>query len=113
MPKVRSGARVGAGGSATAAGEPQAAAAGVDAAPLSGPLTFPRLLLAASAPLLACCPAGNVSVRFRMPYHCKYGQKLCLIGESDMLGGWAVERALAMNWTEGDVWEVELQLPAK
>ncbi|KAI7841904.1 hypothetical protein COHA_004432 [Chlorella ohadii] len=55
---------------------------------------------------------GNVSVSFRLPYRCKYGQKLCLIGSNDVLGSWHVDRAVAMNWTEGDVWTVELQLPA-
>ncbi|PRW59906.1 carbohydrate-binding module family 20 [Chlorella sorokiniana] len=55
---------------------------------------------------------GSVSVCFRLPYRCKYGQKLCLVGSNDVLGGWHVDRAVPMNWTEGDVWTVELQLPA-
>lgn len=57
-------------------------------------------------------PAGSVSVSFQLPYHCKYGQKLCLIGSQEFLGGWRVEQAVPMNWREGDVWEVELSLPA-
>lgn len=41
-----------------------------------------------------------MSVNFHLPYRCKYGQKLCLIGSNDMLGSWHVDRAVAMNWTE-------------
>lgn len=48
----------------------------------------------------AFCAAGSVSVNFHLPYRCKYGQKLCLIGSNDMLGSWHVDRAVAMNWTE-------------
>lgn len=55
---------------------------------------------------------GSVSVNFHLPYRCKYGQKLCLVGSNDVLGGWHVDRAVPMNWTEGDIWTVELQLPA-
>lgn len=58
-------------------------------------------------------PAGRVSVSFKLPYHCKFGQKLCLVGGDDKLGGWTVERAVEMSWTEGDVWTVELQLPSE
>lgn len=69
-------------------------------------LTLP--LAAAARP-----PAGSVSVSFKLPYHCKFGQKLCLVGGGDKLGGWTVERAVEMSWTEGDVWTVELQLPSE
>jgi hypothetical protein len=51
-------------------------------------------------------------VRFQLPYHCKYGQRLCLIGSSGNLGAWDVANAVPMEWNEGDVWSVELQLPA-
>lgn len=48
----------------------------------------------------SCTLAGRVSVTFKLPYHCKYGQKLCLIGSNEVLGGWRVESAVPMNWTE-------------
>lgn len=50
-------------------------------------------------------------MRFQLPYHCKYGQRLCLIGSSANLGAWHVDKAVPMEWTEGDVWQCELQLP--
>ena len=49
------------------------------------------------APLRA---AGGVSISFQLPYRCKFGQKLCLIGSNEVLGGWRVEQAVPMNWSE-------------
>lgn len=84
-----------------------AVAAAVRAADLPPARRVPPTLL----PLARA--AGNVSIRFKLPYRCKYGQELCITGEDDVLGGWTVERAIPMVWTEGDVWQVELQLPTK
>lgn len=56
---------------------------------------------------------GRVAVTFQLPYHCKYGQKMCLIGADAKLGAWNVAQAIPMDWTEGDVWVVDLQLPAE
>lgn len=36
-----------------------------------------------------------------------------MIGASDNLGAWDVAHAVPMEWTEGDVWMVDLKLPAK
>jgi hypothetical protein len=36
---------------------------------------------------------------------------MCVIGARDDLGAWNVKQAVPMEWTEGDVWVVELQLP--
>lgn len=48
-----------------------------------------------------------------MPYKCKYGQRLCVIGASDNLGAWHVEKAIGMHWTEGDVWMVDMKIPSE
>jgi len=63
--------------------------------------------------LPALCVAGNIEVSFSLPYHCKYGQRLCIIGGSDFLGAWNVERAVPMEWSEGDVWTVDMNLPTE
>ncbi|KAL4458565.1 hypothetical protein ABPG75_013430 [Micractinium tetrahymenae] len=55
---------------------------------------------------------GNIEISFSLPYHCKYGQRLCVIGGSDNLGAWNVAKAVPMEWTEGDVWIVDLRVPA-
>ncbi len=62
---------------------------------------------------LAPPTAGNIEISFSLPYHCKYGQRLCVIGASDKLGAWDVAQAVPMEWTDGDVWMVDLKLPAR
>ena len=59
---------------------------------------------------LATVAAGNVSVSFQLPYRCKFGQQLCLVGDSKELGAWDVAEAVPMTWTDGDVWVVDMQL---
>lgn len=48
-----------------------------------------------------------------LPYRCKFGQRLCVIGASDNLGAWDVSKAIPMEWTDGDVWMVNMQIPAE
>lgn len=48
-----------------------------------------------------------------LPYHCRYGQSVCLIGSIDKLGKWDVSRAVEMSWHDGDLWKVELELPKR
>ena len=66
-------------------------------------------------PALPCpalpCPAGSIAVSLQLPYRCSFGQTMCVIGARDDLGAWNVQQAVPMEWTEGDVWVVELQLP--
>lgn len=56
-------------------------------------------------------PAGSIEISFSVPYHCKYGQRMCVIGASDNLGAWNVANAVPMEWTEGDVWFADLKVP--
>ena len=79
----------------------QAAAACPPAAPRCRPPALPTLP----------CPAGSIAVSLQLPYRCSFGQTMCVIGARDDLGAWNVKQAVPMEWTEGDVWVVELQLP--
>lgn len=54
--------------------------------------------------------SDGLTVRFRLPYRCHFGQQLCIVGNSEPLGKWEVQRGVPMRWTEGDVWEAELKL---
>lgn len=54
----------------------------------------------------------NVVINFSMPYRCKFGQRLCVIGAQDTLGAWDVVKAIPMEWTEGDVWSVDMNVPS-
>jgi hypothetical protein len=46
-----------------------------------------------------------------IPYHCKFGQHLCLVGSVEQLGHWDVARGLEMHWSDGDVWRVDVDIP--
>lgn len=54
----------------------------------------------------------NVRVSFKLPYRCKYGQHLSIAGSISPLGGWNVGRCLDMHWTNGDLWQAEVEIPA-
>ena len=58
-------------------------------------------------------PRAGIEVCFMLPYRCKFGQRLCVIGASDNLGAWDVSKAIPMEWTDGDVWMVNMQIPAE
>lgn len=41
-----------------------------------------------------------------------YGESLKLVGSGSELGDWNVEAAPEMQWTDGDVWVADVELPA-
>jgi hypothetical protein len=53
--------------------------------------------------------ASTVEVHFQVQYACEFGQHLSLIGSSQ---GWHVPAAVPMSWTEGNMWNVVLPVPA-
>jgi hypothetical protein len=53
-----------------------------------------------------------VRVSFRLPYRCEFGQNVSIAGSISPLGGWNVGQCLDMRWTDGDVWQAELEVPA-
>ncbi|KAK9822642.1 hypothetical protein WJX81_002600 [Elliptochloris bilobata] len=54
--------------------------------------------------------SDSVRVSFALPYRCTFGQHLCLVGSISPLGAWDVRQGVAMSWSEGDVWTVDLEL---
>ncbi len=48
---------------------------------------------------------------FSLSYRCNFGQKLCIAGSISPLGQWNVGQCLDMRWTDGDVWQAELEVP--
>lgn len=45
-------------------------------------------------------------------HRCSWGQELCLVGSGEALGNWSVENGKRMQWTDGDVWQVDLEVNA-
>ena len=51
-------------------------------------------------------------VRFSIRGELDYGDEMCVVGSAVELGAWNPDAALALRWTEGNVWRGELAVPA-
>eukprot|EP00898_Chlorokybus_atmophyticus_P006124 jgi/Chlat1/6512/Chrsp45S06067 len=58
------------------------------------------------------CMFREVTVQFSLQQPCMFGQKYVLVGSHPVLGEWSVDKAIRLNWSEGDVWIAEAVLPA-
>ena len=47
-----------------------------------------------------------------MAMQANFGESLKVVGSNDALGNWDVSSSPSMTWTDGDVWRLELALPA-
>ncbi|CAA7389891.1 unnamed protein product [Spirodela intermedia] len=52
-----------------------------------------------------------VHVKFRLRQSCEFGEQFLLVGEDTKLGSWKPGSAMPMEWSDGDVWTVEMDLP--
>ena len=53
-----------------------------------------------------------VKVTFTIPHHVEFGQSVCVLGSSEALGDWQVEKSACLSWNEGDVWSGIVEMPA-
>lgn len=53
-----------------------------------------------------------ITIRFQVHYQTYLGQELLIGGSHPSLGSWDSDRAIPMVWTPGDIWMVEVELPA-
>lgn len=60
-------------------------------------------------PVLPMQQASSVEVHFQVQYGCEFGQHLSIIGTPQ---GWHVPAAVPMTWSEGNVWNAVLSVPA-
>lgn len=76
------------------------------------------VVVAGKRPLAPSVPAEIVQakkmakVRFWMKIHVDYGQRVCLVGSVPELGSWVLADSVAMEWSEGDMWNAVVELPA-
>ncbi|CAD8064723.1 unnamed protein product [Paramecium sonneborni] len=47
-------------------------------------------------------------IHLKIHFKTEYGQAVYLCGNSKFLGQWNPKQAIRMNWTENDIWEVEV-----
>lgn len=42
----------------------------------------------------------------------EFGESLRLVGSDSVLGSWDVAQGPALQWSDGDVWTLDLEVPA-
>jgi len=57
-------------------------------------------------------PRRTVKVRFWLNFHVDYGQSIQLVGGAPELGSWILSDGVPLVWSEGDMWNATVQLPA-
>ncbi|EXC23671.1 hypothetical protein L484_015581 [Morus notabilis] len=53
----------------------------------------------------------TVHVKFHLLKECVFGEQFLIVGDDPMFGLWDPESAVPLNWSEGHVWTVELDIP--
>ncbi|PHU07033.1 hypothetical protein BC332_23522 [Capsicum chinense] len=53
-----------------------------------------------------------VHVKFQLNKECSFGQHFHIVGDDPMLGSWDPSNAVPLDWSEGHVWSVELDIPS-
>ncbi|GLT37592.1 hypothetical protein SLA2020_119000 [Shorea laevis] len=53
----------------------------------------------------------KVHVKFQLQKECKFGEYFLMVGDDPVFGLWDPESGIPMNWSEGHVWNVELDIP--
>eukprot|EP00877_Chromochloris_zofingiensis_P012733 jgi/Chrzof1/7713/Cz02g33260.t1 len=58
-------------------------------------------------------PLGAVSVPVNIVLckHCSFGESLALVGDVPELGDWDTNKAVQLQWNEGDLWTATVSLP--
>ncbi|KAH9310972.1 hypothetical protein KI387_026007 [Taxus chinensis] len=52
-----------------------------------------------------------VDVKFVLQKKCKFGQQFSVVGEDPLLGTWDPKASLPLEWSEGDIWTTEVNVP--
>ncbi|XP_027071398.1 uncharacterized protein [Coffea arabica] len=53
----------------------------------------------------------SVHVKFQLKRECLFGQQFLIVGDDPMFGLWEPSNAIPLNWSEGHVWTVEMDIP--
>lgn len=52
-----------------------------------------------------------VNVKFVLQKKCKFGQQFAVVGEDPQFGTWDPKAALPLEWSEGDIWTTQVNVP--
>ncbi|KAB2616514.1 pentatricopeptide repeat-containing protein [Pyrus ussuriensis x Pyrus communis] len=53
----------------------------------------------------------TVRVQFNLHKECKFGENFLLVGSEPIMGQWNPSNATPMNWSVGNIWNIELNVP--
>ncbi len=53
----------------------------------------------------------KIQVHFRVKKHVDFGQSIGVLGANNILGSWDVSKVVALTWTDGDHWQLTIDLP--
>ncbi|PON92647.1 Glycoside hydrolase [Trema orientale] len=53
----------------------------------------------------------TVHVKFQLQKECLFGEHFFIVGDDPIFGLWDPESAIPLNWSDGHVWVVELDMP--
>ncbi|KAL2515782.1 CBM20 domain-containing protein [Forsythia ovata] len=54
----------------------------------------------------------TVHVRFKLQKECRFGQQILLVGDDPIFWFWDPSDAVPLHWSDGLVWNVELDIPS-
>lgn len=95
-------------------GRPSSSSRGHTVAPPARP--WSRAVRTAQAFHGRTAPSGladkKIKLSFKLPYRTHFGQDIAIVGSSADLGEWDPREAVSMRWSDGDVWECELEVSA-
>ncbi|KAK3226161.1 hypothetical protein Dsin_006023 [Dipteronia sinensis] len=64
-----------------------------------------------AAPNQETYQSKTIHVRFQLQKECMFGEQFLIVGDDPMFGLWDPENAIPLNWSDGHVWTVELDIP--
>ncbi|KAI3419225.1 CBM20 domain-containing protein [Psidium guajava] len=53
----------------------------------------------------------KVHVRFQLQRECQFGEQFLVVGDDPALGSWDPSSAVSLDWSDGHIWSVELDIP--
>ncbi|XP_021639653.2 uncharacterized protein LOC110634817 isoform X2 [Hevea brasiliensis] len=53
----------------------------------------------------------TVHVKFHLKKKCSFGEQFALVGDDPLFGVWDPASAIPLNWSDGHVWTLELDMP--
>ncbi|CAG9310244.1 unnamed protein product [Blepharisma stoltei] len=55
----------------------------------------------------------TVDITFSMHYNTAFGERMIILGGHEVMGNWRSDRALDLEWTNGNIWKATISLSQK